>query len=75
MQPDFLARGRTAVATVEVAAPNPTTDTVGANRGLTASFAMDGADVQGRLSLGMLAALIVASLAFYWWTRTAQGGG
>lgn len=29
----------------------------------------------GQLSLGMLAAIIVALLAFYYWTRNAQGGG
>ena len=29
----------------------------------------------GRISLGVLIALIVLSLGFYYWTRSIQGGG
>lgn len=65
------------VATVTVAPP-PGADprsTLPAPRGISASFVADGASIEGRLSLTMLAGLILASLLFYWWTRTAQGGG
>jgi hypothetical protein len=45
--------------------------------GISGSFAFGkgGAEIEGRLSLGMAAGLIVALLGFYYWTRTAQGGG
>jgi len=29
----------------------------------------------GRVSLGMLGGLVLIALAFYWWTRSIQGGG
>lgn len=69
-----LSVGR--VATVAVAPPEPSSRTVGMN-GISGSFAFGkgGAEIEGRLSLGMAAGLIVALLGFYYWTRTAQGGG
>lgn len=73
MDPRF---GYGRVATVVAAPPNPTARDVGASQpGFQASFMSDQAMLQGRLSLTMLAALIVALGAFYWWTRSAQGGG
>jgi len=68
------------VATVEVAAPNPTAQDVGLKTTSSAvsvggMLSSSGAAVQGQLSLSMLMAGIVALLAFYYWTRTAQGGG
>lgn len=73
----FLDRGRTPVV---VTAPPPGADPSSTSpmpRGIsaTAALTVGGADIEGRLSLTMLAALIAASIAFYWWTRTAQGGG
>lgn len=29
----------------------------------------------GRITLGMVNLVIVGMIAFYWWTRSAQGGG
>lgn len=73
MDPRF---GYGRVATVVTAAPNPTARDVGAAQpGFTASFVTDEAMLQGRLSLATIAGLIVALVAFYWWTRSAQGGG
>lgn len=71
----FLDRGRTPVVVV---APPPGADprsTVRAPNGITPSLRIEGGAIEGRLSLTMLAGLILLSLAFYWWTRTAQGGG
>lgn len=65
------------VATV-VTAPPPGADpssTPVAPNGVRASIVAGGMDIEGRLSLGMLAALVAAAVLFYYWTRTAQGGG
>lgn len=72
---DFLNRGRVPVVAV---APPPGADpssTPPAPRGISGSFVVTGGEIEGRLSLTMLAALIVGMVAFYWWTRSAQGGG
>ena len=66
------------VATVVVAPPEPTSRTVGAPSvsamgGL--SLGLHGAEVEGRMSLGLAALGIAGLLGFYYWTRTAQGGG
>lgn len=70
----FLSRGRRGPATVELAAPDPT---AGQNHkqpvGLSASANAAGVTFEGRLSLGILTALVVALIAFYLWTRNAQG--
>lgn len=75
MSSAFLNRGR--VATVATAPP-PGSDPRSASpapRAITATVAYGNSGIEGRLSLMMLAALIGASVLFYYWTRTAQGGG
>jgi len=39
------------------------------------SLGLHGAEVEGRMSLGLAALGIAGLLGFYYWTRTAQGGG
>jgi hypothetical protein len=34
-----------------------------------------GSLLQGRISLGLLGVMIVGAVAFYWYTRSIQGGG
>jgi hypothetical protein len=34
-----------------------------------------GSILQGRISLGLLGVMIVGAVAFYWYTRSIQGGG
>lgn len=75
----FLRRGSGALGagTVEMAAPDPTAgQNARTQTGIRASItSTNGVTFEGRLSLGILAALIVALVLFYVWTRNAQGGG
>lgn len=71
----FLDRGRTAVVAMPPPPGADPSSTPPAPRGISGSLTMSGGAIEGRLSLSLLAALIVASILFYYWTRTAQGGG
>lgn len=70
-----LSRGRVPVVVVTPPPGADPTSAPPAPRGISASFIATGSEIEGRISLTMLAALVVGAVMFYWWTRTAQGGG
>lgn len=77
MSTQFLNRGRT-VPTVEMAPPSGQSGGGGAvavPQGISASVAVGSASFSGRVSLGVLGGAIIGMVAFYVWTRSAQGGG
>lgn len=70
----FLSRGRGTGSTVTMAPPDPTNgqsyrQTVGISGGVQNGSVT----FEGRLSLGILAGLVVSLVLFYLWTRSAQG--
>lgn len=74
----FLSRNRTALATVQTAAP-PASDPASGFRpapGVVGELRQGFDDaMRGRVSLIFLEAVMVALIGFYLWTRRAQGGG
>jgi hypothetical protein len=69
----FLGRHRGA-STVTMAPPDPSGNSRPTGVGVSANVsASNGLMFEGRLSLGLLSALVVSLIAFYLWTRSAQG--
>lgn len=69
----FLGRHR-GVSTVTMAPPDPAGNSRPTGVGIAATVSPSGGvEFEGRLSLGILAAFIVGLIAFYLWTRSAQG--
>lgn len=70
----FMSRGRGTGGTVTVAPPDPGGGQA-YNPGVGISGGVHNGSVtfEGRLSLGILSALVVSLILFYLWTRSAQG--
>lgn len=84
--PGSGARGRGSALTVQAPPTNPQSGSGGPGilRGLgdtgrsgivVPSTSDVSAAMTGRITLGMVEIVIVAMLGFYYWTRSAQGGG
>jgi hypothetical protein len=71
----FLGAGRT-VPTVVTASPPGSSPTNGGPPGVVSEIRGQVSEVmQGRLTLIALDTMILGIIAFYLWTRRAQGGG
>ena len=72
----FLGRGRSAAPTVQTAPPSGAVPNSGGSSGALIELQSGFSDAaKGRISLIFLNSVIVAMIAFYLWTRRAQGGG
>lgn len=70
----FMSRGRGTGGTVTVAAPDPSAgESYRPGVGISGNVSPGGVTFEGRLSLGILSALVVSLVLFYLWTRSAQG--
>lgn len=73
----FLGRGRTTAApTVQTAPPSGAVPGAAGGGGVLVELQSGFSDaMRGRVSLLFLNSMILALVAFYVWTRRAQGGG